>query len=487
MSDIKNKAIKGFFWSTTDILSKYGLNFIIQIVLARLLLPEDFGIIGMITIFITISQSLIDSGFSSALIREKAPTQSDFSTVFFFNLVTSITLYSLLFFSSDLIGIFFSEPKLPDIIKILSLVIIINSFGLIQRTILIRNIDFKTQTKVSIISSVFSGIISILLAYLGFGVWSLVVRTIIMQLLQAILLSLHNKWIPIFDFNRKSFIRLFSFGWKIMVSGLINTLYLNVYTLIIGKFFTTIDLGFYTNARQITDVAANTITISVQKVSYPILSSINEEPYKILTFFKKTISGMMFINCFLMFFLIGSADSLIPFVFGENWLPSVPYFKILCASKMLFPLHVINLNILQVKGRSDLFLKLEIIKKAIGASFITLAIVFDLGITGLLWTGVISSVISFFINSHYSDKLLGYSTWNQIKDIFPAFIISLTMGFVVYLTGSLLKSSYFIELLIQLALAIVIYISLSKLFNINEITLLLQLIKKRKSGSDKIV
>ncbi len=476
---LRNKTTFGIFWSFSERISRYGINFVIQIILARLLLPEDFGIIGMITIFIAVSQSIMDSGFGNALIREKNNSQEDYSTVFFFNLIASIILYIVLFFSSNLIANFYSEPKISLILKVLGLVLIVNSFGLIQRTILIKKIDFKTQTKVVLTSSLISGIVAVLLAYFGFGVWSLVFRNLVMQFIQSLLFNFYSKWRPSFIFSWNSFKRLFNFGWKLLVSGLINTLYNNIYLLIIGKFFSTIDLGYYTNAKKFSEISSSSITTSIQKVTYPVLSEIKDDKQLLLKSFKKLIRSTVFINFFISFFLAASANSLIPFLFGSNWIPSIPYFQILCFSTILFPLHAINLNILQVKGRSDLFLKLEIIKKTIGVAFITLAIIFNWGIIGLLLTGVVSSILSFFINSYYSKKILQYSTLSQIKDILPSFIVAFIMGFVVYYTGESVKFSYFIELIIQLFFALFIYGVLSRMFKIKEINVILKFFDKR--------
>ena len=362
MSPLKNKTIKGMFWSFSEIISSQGINFLVQIVLARLLVPEDFGLIGMMTIFIAVSQSLIDSGFTSALIREKNPSQSDYSTVFYFNLVTSVLIYITLFFSSGLISNFYNEPRLENIIKILSIVIIINSFGLIQRTILTKEVDFKTQTRITLVSSILSGIGAVLLAFLGFGVWALVFRNLIMQFIQALLLTLHNKWRPKLEFNIDSFKRLFGFGWKLLISGLLNTVYDNIYYLIIGRYFSTTSLGYFTNAKKLNDISSRTISQAVQKVSYPVLSEIQDDENLLRNGFKKIIKASTFINFPLMIGLASIADPLIKVVFGEKWIPSIPYFQILCFAGMFYALHAINLNILQVKGRSDLFLKLEIIK-----------------------------------------------------------------------------------------------------------------------------
>lgn len=483
MSDLKTKTIKGMFWSFSEIVSLQGINFLVQIFLARLLMPEDFGLIGMITIFIAVSQSLIDSGFTSAIIREKNITNTDYSTVFYFNLVVSIVIYFTLFFSSPLISNFYNEPRLVSIIRILSVVIIINAFGLIQRTILIREIDFKTQTKITFISSVLSGIVAVIFAFLGLGVWALVIRQILMQLIQSLMLINHNKWIPSLSFDINSFKRLFGFGWKILVSGLINTLYQNIYYPIIGKFFSVTDLGFFTNAKKMNDIPSMATSQAVQKVSYPVLSQIQDNEKSLKNGFSKAIRNTTFINFPLMMGLAAIADPLIKFLIGEKWAPSIPYFQILCFAGMLYPLHALNLNILQVKGRSDLFLKLEIIKKIIGIISIIVVLFFGLGIIGLLWAQVFTSIIGFFINSFYSKRMIDYSTRDQIKDIYPIFFASIIMAGITYSLTFFLDVRNIFLLLIQIPVAILVYITLSYIFQIEEVKTIKSILNVRTRSS----
>lgn len=473
---LKKKTISGLFWSFSDLIANQGIRFIIQIVLARLLLPEDFGIIGMITVFIAVSQSIIDSGFSNALIREKDSTQEDYSTVFYFNLFMSIALYIVLFFSANAISVFFKAPKLISILRVLSLVLIINSFGLIQRTILIKNIDFKTQTKISVISSIISGIVAIFLAYLGFGVWSLVIQTLLMQFIQSLLLSFSNKWLPSLVFSMDSFKRLFGFGWKLLVSGLINTLYNNLYYLIIGKAFSASDLGYYTNAQKLRDTVSQSISTSVQKVGYPVLSSIKEDEGRLREGYKKIIKTSVYITFPLMIGLAAVANPLIRLIFGPKWINSIQYFQVLCFSGMLYPLHAINLDILQVKGRSDLFLGLEIVKKVIGLLSIVIVLYFKLGIMGLVWALVINSYIAYFINSYYSAELLNYSTMQQIKDVTPAFIASIFMGIIVYFSEGILPNNNLIKLIVQTIIGLVVYVGASKIAKIEEFNTIYELI-----------
>lgn len=468
-NSLKTKTISGLFWSSLDIMARQGTRFIIQIFLVRLLLPEDFGIIGMITIFIALSRTIIDSGLINALIREKDAGQVEYSTVFYFNLIMAVFLYIVLYFAAGAISGFFRVPELVAILRVLAIVLIINAFGLIQRTILIKSIDFKTQMKINLTSTVISGAIAILLAYSGFGVWSLVFHTLIMQFLESLLLSLSNRWVPSLVFSVDAFKSLFGFGWKLLASDVLNTLYRNIYYVIIGRFFSAASLGYYSNAQKLSDIASQTITLSVQKVSYPVLSSIKDEGERLRAGYKELVKNAVFITFPIMIGLAVVADPFINLLFGANWTNSIPYFQVLCLAGMLFPLHVINVNILKVKGRSDLFLWLEIIKKSIAMASIAIVLFLGFGIMGLIWMAVINSYLSYFINSYYSGKLISYSTSDQIRDIMPIFMVSVLMGIVVFVIGTMLPDHHLIKLVVQVTAGVMAYIGMSWLVKIEEL------------------
>ena len=478
VDSLKKKTLVGLFWSFSEVVLNQGIQFIIQIFLARLLLPKEFGLIGMITVFIAVSNSIIDSGFTNALIREENATQKDYSTVFYFNLITSVLLYFILYGTSPYISEFFNQPELNKILRVLALTLIINSFGLIQRTILTKNINFKAQMNINILSSSLSGIIAIFMAYKGFGIWSLVFRTLIMQAIQAVMLSIINKWKPTLEFSITSFKKLFGFGWKLLISGLIDTIYNNLYYLIIGKIYSAADLGYYTNAQKLRDVAATSISTSVQKVTYPVLSSIQSYEDKLRSVYRRIIKCSVYITFPVMLGLTVIGESIILFLFGENWRGSIQYFQILCLAGMLYPLHAINLNILQVKGRSDLFLKLEIIKKIIAVILISISVISNLGIISLIWIMFLNSIIAFFINSFYSKRIINYSTWNQIKDIVPILFITILMASISYFSGNVVQNYIVLKIIVQILSGIISYIILSYIFKIEEFLTILNIFKK---------
>lgn len=484
----KQKTVVGLFWSAADLVANNGVQFVIQIVLARLLLPEHFGIIGMILVLIAVSNSLVDCGFSQALIRDQNTSQEDYSTVFLFNFLISIIIYFLLFFSAPFFSIFFSTPELIGIIRVLSIILIINALGIIQRVKLVKTLNFKALTKINFIGVSFAGSISIVMGYLGFGVWSLVVNMIAIQIFQTLLLWFFNRWIPSLIFNTHSFKKFFGFGYKMLLSGLIDTINNNLYYLIIGKFHSTLQLGYYSNAIRVRDMASQAMVLTVQRVTYPVLSTTQADDERLKVVFRNMIKMTSFVNFPLMIGVAVIATPLFQLLFGEKWLPSVDYFQILCVAGTLYPIHALNLNILKVKGRSDLFLLLEIIKAVAISVLITLSLIFGLGIMGLIWTAVISSFISLFINTYYSSRLIDYSAKTQLMDLAPMFIISIIMGLVVHLVGYALPYNHIIKLICQICIGIFVYIFLCKIFRIKELKnfyqLIYQLILGRKSRNN---
>ncbi|MGF1943683.1 lipopolysaccharide biosynthesis protein [Enterococcus casseliflavus] len=477
---MKKQALMGIMWTGIDAIGSRVVSLIIQVILARLLLPADFGIIGMITIFIAISQTLLDSGFQNALIRESKVTNKEYSTVFLFNLGMSVFLYSLLFIFSNMIATFYATPILSKILKVLGLILIINSFGLIQRTILTRNLNFRLQTKINLFSVIISGIIAVLMAKMGYGVWSLVIQQLSNQFMQSFLLMYFNRWMPTINFDLIAFKKFFSFGWKLTLSSIINTLYQNIFYVVIGKYYSPTDLGYYTNSQKFNDVPVQSMTQAIQKVTYPLLSKMNtdginlKQNYRIIIRYSSAFSFMM------MLALGASADRIIPFLFGNNWINSVPYFQILCFGGMLYPINAINLNILQVKGRSDLFLKLEVIKKIVGVSFILVSFFANTGIYGLVWSGVLATLFNTSLNILVSSKIIDYSYREQLADLAVFFLNALIMAVIIFCIGKISIFSSFITLIFQATIGILVYLIFGNyILRIPEINTIILFIKKR--------
>ena len=463
---LKKKTISGMAWSFIDIFAKQGVTFVIGIILARLLSPEEFGLIGMTTIFIVLSESVMDSGFGQALVRKKECTQVDYSTVFYFNLVTGILFFFLIFFSADFISNFFNEPKLRIIIQVLGAGLIIKSLSIIQSVILIKRINFKLQTKISILASVGSGILGIFLAYQGFGVWSLVVKVLSGFTITTILLWIWNNWKPSFIFSWDSFKTLFSFGSKLLMSGLIKRAYDNVYLVVVGKFFYAEQLGFFTRANQFNQLVSRNLTMAIQRVSYPVLSSIQDDIQLLRITYRQLIKSTMLLTFFSMIGLIVIAKPLILVLIGEKWLPSVIYLQLLCFVGIFFPLQEINQNMLKVQGRSDIILKLEIVKKILVIPIIYIGILY--GIKVLIIGMIFMALVSYLVDSFFAGRLIDYSGIKQMKDIYLTCLCACIAGFITLVTGKFLTTSIPISLMIQSILYAVVFLSICEVLKIEE-------------------
>ena len=445
---LKGKTIHGVIWSLIDNVSSSGVIFFVGIILARLLTPEEYGVMAMVSIFIAISNSIIDSGFSSALIRKVKVKPIEYNTVFYFNLLISLLLYICLFFISPFIALFFREPILCEVMRVIGLILIINALSIIPYTIFVREINFKTQTIISLIASVGSGVIGVWMAFSGQGVWSLVGQQLGRQCLNTLFLWFFCHWKPTVSFSMTAFKEMFGFGSKLLLSGLLDTIYKDIYYIVIGRCFSSSILGQYTRAKQFSMVFSTNLTTVVQRVSFPVLSSIQDDSIRLREAYRKVIKSTMLVSFACMLGLAAIAKPLLILLISDKWLPAVYFLQIVCFSNMRYPLHAINLNILKVKGRSDVFLKLEVIKKVL-AIFPILVGVY-LGIEMMLWGSVIISVISYFLNAYYSASLINYSVYEQLKDIFPSFIVSLGVGFLMW-SISLLSISYYLMLIIQLS------------------------------------
>lgn len=462
---LKDKTIKGTMWSAIDNVAQFGVGFVVSIVLARLLSPDDYGLIGIITIFTTVCTAIIGGGFSNALIRTKNPSDDDYNTAFIINLGLSLVLYAIVFLCSPLISDFFNRHELVALTRVSSFTMIIGALAIVQQTRLTKRIDFKTQTKITLIASILSGIVGIALALMDYGVWALVVQGIVAQALRTLLLWFFNHWVPSIRFSKESFNRLFGFGWKLMVSGVLDSLWKELYQLVVGKFYSPATLGQYTRAKQFSTMFSSNLTTVIQRVTYPVLSDIQDEKERMVAAYRKIIKTTMFLTFALMFALGAVSEPLLYCLIGPKWHEAAIYLPLICLVGSLYPLHAINLNMLQVQGRSDLFLGLEIIKKIIGLA--PLLIGAFVGIFPMLYTSVITSIISYFLNSYFPGKLLGYSSWMQLRDIAPAFFISLTMAVIVFCLKYLPISNWFI-LPIQIAVGIIVFFFLCKITKIEE-------------------
>ena len=462
---LKNKTIKGVSWSFADNIANQGITFLVGLVLARLITPEEYGLIGIILIFVAVFDSLVNCGFSNALIRKNDADDRDYNTVFIVNMVFSFFLFFVFFFSAQFIADFFCQPLLKPLTQVMGSIIIIHAFAIIQRTVLIKRIDFKTQTKASVISSVTSGVVGITMAFYNYGVWSLVGQQLSRALLYTICLWIFSHWWPKPQFSWKSFQELFGFGWKLLLSSLINTIWKEIYQVVIGKCYTPATLGQYTRAHQFGSIFSSNLSTVIQRVSYPVLSNLQDDKQRLKEGYRRVIKVTMLVTFVLMLGLAAVAKPMILVLVGNQWLIAADFLPIICLQMMLYPLHALNLNMLQVQGRSDLFLKLEIIKNCVAVIPLSLGIF--VGIYWMIWGSVFTSMFAYYLNSYYSGKFLNYNILTQIKDILPSFGLSVVMALLVY-AMSFIPLNPFILLPLQIVAGAVITLAICEVTKLPE-------------------
>lgn len=448
-SSLKQKAINGVKWTFLDQAGSLGISFVVGIVLARLLQPSEYGLLGMVTVFTAIATVFTDSGFGQAMVRKTDLTEEDKLTAFWFSCGMGILVYIALFISAPWVSVFYKEPQLIDILRITSIPILFSGLLTIPNMIFTREINFKVTTKISFSRAILSGVIGIYMAIMGYGVWALIVQGLVSYAIGVIMFNYYCRWKIKFIFKKNSFHYLWGFGSKMLASNLINTAYSNLYQIIIGKFYSSTDLGQYQRGQSYSGLFSNTLTQVVQRVSFPTLSKMQDDTERLKYGYRKIIKMSMLVSCLGSMALAAMAKPLIAILIGEKWLPAAEYLQIICLGALLYPVHAINLNVLTVMGRSDLFLKLEIIKKIIGTIPIVIGIF--LGIKVMLWAGVVSSFLCFAINAHYSEKLINYSFLNQFKDILPFIIVSIFIAGLVYCI-SLLSLTYLWTIILQASL-----------------------------------
>ena len=477
---LKKKTFSGILWTMGDTFFVRALTFVAMILLARWLGPTEFGLVGMIAVFIALGKSLTDSGMTNSLIRTKEPDETDFSTVFFVNLAMSLMVYGLVYIAAPIIAQFFSQPILIKVIRLYCLIFLLIAFSAVQLAMLTKEMQFNKITKINFPSTAIGVTVGLYLGYYGYGVWSIVWMYLITEAVRSILLWVYSNWKPKFVFSKAKFKLHYKFGYKLMLSGLLDTIFKNIYNILIGRFFTAQTLGYYERSKQFSEYPSSTLTQVLGKVTYPMLSEIQDDPGRLENVYKKLIRISFFIIAPLMLGAAAIARPLFLLVLGEEWLPAVPFFQILCLAMMLYPIHAFNINILKVYGRSDLFLKLEIIKKSIIT--ITVIIAFQFGVLGLVWSSVFTSFAALGVNMFYSSKLIHYPVPEQIKDLSLTFILSVVMGLLMYQMINILpKSQLFLQLLIASCFGLIFYGAINYFYKKGPLHQALVLLKTRNS------
>lgn len=454
MSSLRQQAINGMAWSAVGKIFSQLVQFVIGIIIARILVPSDYGIIGMLGIFIALANTLINSGFGSALIQKQDRTDVDLCTAFWFNVVIGISIYLLLYFSAPFIADFYNVPLLCPVTRVYTTSLLFNSLCIVQYAIYNIRLDFKTPALINFFNTIITGVLGILLAYRGYGVWALVIQSLFSNFFNGLLLWYFAKWRPKLIFSYNSFKQLFSFGSRLLVSSSINTIYSNLYTIIIGKVLKPSDVGFYTQGKSYALLPVNTIQSILLQVNYPILAKLQNDRDRLISAYNKLLNIPLFILYPLLWGLIALGDPLISLLVGEKWLPCVPILQILCLGFMFTPLTHINLNLLYVKGRTDLVLKLELMKKPIGFSIVLVTMNY-----GLIWMVIgqaLYEFIAFSFNCFYTGKLLNFGFIKQISCIFPIMARSMIMGAVVYYVSILFDDNLY-KLFVGIVLGVVFY------------------------------
>lgn len=474
---LKQKTAKGVLWSSVEQFSVQIIQFVLGLVMARILSPHDYGLVGMILVFTSIAETFVNSGFSNALIRKQNKTEVDYSTAFYFNIVVGLVAYFILFFLSPFIARFYNEPLLESLTKAISINVFINSLGIVQRARYSIKVDFKTQAKATTTSVLISGIIGIWMAYSGYGVWAIVWQSVIRNGLNVALLWIFAKWLPSLQFSWASFREMWSFGYKLLLSGLIDRIYTNIYQLIIGKVFSAQDLGNYTRAQQFASFPSSNINGIISRVTYPILSSIQDDDVRLERVYRKYLRLSAFVVFPLMVGLSALAEPLIISILTEKWRAAIILLQIICFAMMWYPIHAINLNLLQVKGRSDLFLKLEIIKKLMGVTILCITV--PMGLVAMCVGSIFGNILGLAVNTYYTGKLINVGFWLQMRDLLPTLLLSLFMGVVVFLSVMFISSNI-VKLVVGVVVGVVFYIGVAYLFKMEELSDLLSLVKRKK-------
>jgi O-antigen/teichoic acid export membrane protein len=480
-SQLKTKAINAGFWSFLDSAGNQIVFFVSNIIIARILIPSDFGLIGMIAIFMEFSRAFIDSGFTTALVQKKDATNEDYSTVFYFNLLMACFFYIILFSSAQSIADFYNEPRLINITKIIGLNLIINAFGSVQLIILIKNLNFKRKTLITIISITIAGITGIIMALSGYGYWSLVYKSLLSAFMLNIGLWIISNWKPSYVFSKSSFKSLFSFGSKLLLAGLLYRLYKYIYNVIIGKYYTASDLGYFTQANQFQSLPVMNLNTIIGNVTFPTMSKVQDDSKKVKEIYRRIFRVVSYLNFPIMLGLLLVSKEFIVVFLTEKWIETSVYLKILCIGGLVFPFGIISNQIFYLRKRSDIFLTLEIVKKAFSVLIIIITI--QISLIALVIGLAITMYFDTITNVIISNRMINYSFKETIRDIYPSFIITIIMCLQIIIIKEFVELDIFLKLCLEIFSGIIIYLFFSFLFKIkanNEFFEMVNIILKKK-------
>jgi O-antigen/teichoic acid export membrane protein len=453
--NLKKKAASGMIWTALQRYSTMLIQFISGIILARLLTPYDYGCIGMLTIFLFLAGSFIDGGFGSALIQKKQPTQEDYSTIFFWNLGMAVVLYAVLYFSAPAIARFYNIPLLCDVLRVMGGILFIYAFNIVQRNQLQKKLKFKVLSIVTITTSITSLAITIIMAYHGYGVWSLVAQHILTALIPALFFWFYIKWRPKLTFSRQSFRELFSFGFYMFLTNLLNQFGHQIQGLLIGRFYNASTMGFYSKANATERLASQSISQVMTQVTYPLYAEVQDDKERLSNIIKQLTMTLSYITFPLMFILLLCAKPLFVFLYSERWLESVPYFQVLCLAGLAYCLQSVNYQSISAIGKSKTLFVWTLVKRIMGIAFIVIGLLVA-GMKGLLVGMVINTWFSYAVNIGMVSKYIGYKWWNQIKDIMPVMVVSIIAAIISY-GFTLLDLSLYVDGIVKVVVYVIIY------------------------------
>lgn len=474
MDSKRNSIFSNFIWRFAERSGAQLVTLIVSIVLARILTPNDFGTVSLVMVFTTIMQVFVDSGLGTALIQKKDADDLDFSSVFYFNFVVCLALYVVMFLAAPLIAGFYNDTSLTPIIRVISITIIISGVKGIQQSYVSRNMLFKRFFFATLGGTVFSAFLGIGMAYAGFGVWSIVAQQLSNTAIDTLILWGTVKWRPKKMFSWERLKNLLSYGWKLLASSLLDTVYNNLRNLIIGKIYTSADLAYYNQGDKYPKVIVGNINASIDSVLLPSMADEQDHRERVKSMTRRAIKTSTYIMAPLMMGLLFCAEPIVTLLLTDKWLPCVPYLRIFCFTYMFWPIHTANLNAIKAMGRSDLFLKLEIIKKVVG--LILLLLTMRISVMAMAYSLIVSGICSQIINSWPNWKLLDYNYFEQLRDILPSIVIALLMGITVYFVGFLQLPTIFV-LFIQITSGAAIYIGISALLHLEEFAYIFGMIK----------
>ena len=474
-SSLKQQTISGMLWTSLQRFGTMGISFISNIVLARLLTPDDYGCIGMLAIFIVIANTFVDGGFATALIRKKGATKTDFSTIFYWNMVIAALCYMLLYIFSPNIASYYHIPLLSDVLRLQGIVLIINALSVVQLNILRKGLNFKKLSYIQIFSTIVSVVVAIVLAYNGYGVWTLVIQQIVNSLVQTLILWFTTSWYPSLCFSFKSLRDLFAYGSYILLSELMNNVCFNIQGLIIGRKYSAMDMGYYSQAKKLETIPTQSISSIVSMVTFPIYAKIQDEKERLFVVVRKGLRIMNFLNFPLMVMLIVVAEPLFIVLFSEKWIEAVPYFKIMCIAGLFNCIQSVNYQVTAAVGRSKDLFNWNIVKRLVGLSLIFIGM--QWGVEGILYAVVIGTIFTSVINIYIATPSTGYSLSMQIKDSLAVMSITIITAIMTYAIFSFFELSEIVSLMLQAIVYITIYFILAKIFKLEELRDFLDVLK----------